>query len=388
MKKRQLIVILFLIGFCFTEDTDECSIEFEKELEKKCLSIHSSCQFTDIPQRCVQKDTCRTGTSGTCSDLIPSDLHKKKCFWETDTSSGNSVCNEVDKQCTDYNANVGSIQINGDECGKLSPEKVVGIGSNNGDRCALNSNGYCRGHFNSCTNINDENKCNNNIPLEVNSKCFWTGTECHTDIRHCLEFNPHNFTKNICSQLYPQNAGTKCIYTESGCNEVPILCDGYYDATASNPASICNGKTPLVTDGNEYDFKYICKYNSASIDVTAGCKPVLRTCEEYTGNDETICLGLQANNPNKRCVFDSDSTTNKCREEYKTCELYNDNEIDKTRRGCENLILLEENRECVYIPEEDKCIGREIYESCEEYGGSDKKYASLLFPQKHILIVF
>ena len=386
MKMSQFILILFLIGFCLAEEPDECSIQFEKELEKKCLSIHSSCRFTDLTQRCIKTDTCGTGTSDTCSGLIPSDFHRKKCFWETDESTGDEVCNEVDKTCTDYNKNVGSIQIKGDECSELTPKNDQGTGDDDGNRCAFDSSGNCRGHYDICTNINDLNKCNNNVPSDSKSKCVWDipEGECQTFVRYCDEYDQYNINENICSQLELRYSGTKCIYFNNGCVEAKILCENYYDSTVSNPADICNGNTPLVTNGNEYDYKYICKYNSASEDVSPGCKPVLRTCEEYTGDDETICLGLQATNSNKRCIFDPDSITNKCREEYKTCELYSDNEIDKTRRGCENLILPEENRECVYIPEEDKCIGSEIYEYCEEYGGSDKKICeSIISPKTH-----
>ena len=100
----------------------------------------------------------------------------------------------------------------------------------------------------------------------------------------------------------------------------------------------------------------------------------MRYCEEYTGTDENTCIGLKANDTNKRCVYDERETvTNKCKEVYKTCELYSEYTLDKARVGCEGLILLEENNICVFDIEEDKCMTRINYTSCEEYEGNEKQ---------------
>ena len=63
------------------------------------------------------------------------------------------------------------------------------------------------------------------------------------DDRYCGE-NFYNIGSNVCTTLKKRNTeGTKCIYSGTGCMEVPITCGGYYIDT--DPEISCNGKTPL-----------------------------------------------------------------------------------------------------------------------------------------------
>ena len=64
MKKTQLIFILALLGYCFTQtNSDICATSFKNKLEEKCKALDtSSCIFTDYKNLCIKKET-------TCSSL-------------------------------------------------------------------------------------------------------------------------------------------------------------------------------------------------------------------------------------------------------------------------------------------------------------------------------
>lgn len=133
----------------------------------------------------------------------------------------------------------------------------------------------------------------------------------------------------------------------------------------------------MKQENNYYIFDYlnICREDP---DQSNKCKKFKRYCHEYQGDDKSICIQLEATDSNKRCVYNSQRTANKCYEEYKTCEIYNDNVSSKNRNACENLVLLEENQKCIYIREVDKCITSGIYKTCEEYTGTDKYTCELI----------
>ena len=373
MKPFQLILILSILVACFNQEDDECSIRFEEILSEKCLSIDSTkCRLTDnSSNRCLQKNTCSSVTSGQtdCEKLIPENFHQKKCAWTPSGDSG--TCGETDKKCSDFNKGVNSIAIDGDVCSSLKTVEGTGNEVDNGNRCLLTSATECKGHFNTCTGITDSTKWIDNIPSEANKICRWDGSNCQIDERYCEEYF-YNIGSNVCPTLKKRNTGTQCIYSGSRCVEVSITCAGYYNN--ANPETSCNGNTPLIENGNDYDYKYICSYDSTGTNAEEKCKKRLRTCDEYTGTDENTCIGLKATDSNKRCVYDEGETsTHKCKEEYKTCELYSEYKLDKTRTGCEDLILLEENDKCVFDIEEDKCMTRINYTTCEEYEGNEKK---------------
>ena len=376
MKTLQIILILSLIWSCFTQD-DECTTQFETILQQKCNSIlTSTCRFTDnLSQRCLPKNTCESVQSrDSCIKTIPEDFHKKKCIW--DTTEANPKCKEVDKECADYNNYVNSYQISGDVCSDLSA-------GNNAKHCVLISEAVCESHYKECTNsnLNRETSCNANIPLNQPVKwCKWTGSgTCSEEKRNCddVPVTRYHDDKTVCPQLN-SDTGKKCIYdvydvdlSLHKCVQQFISCSSYF---ASGYPERCNGKTPLNSNGNDYDYKYICKYITGTGGAADSCTAVPRTCEQYDGDDASVCISLtptEQNKQNKRCVFDTDR--NHCKEEYTNCELYATNEIEKDRDGCEDLIMLEENKKCVYIPEDDKCETRQIYENCEAYQGDDRK---------------
>lgn len=96
-------------------------------------------------------------------------------------------------------------------------------------------------------------------------------------------------------------------------------------------------------NGYEYDYKYKCLYEVNNSQKS--CKKEERKCEDYNfflsnGNNlsPSICAQLKTTDSDKRCVYDS--SRSRCKEEYSTCELYNEKEIKKNRHTCEDFIML------------------------------------------------
>ena len=354
MKKLYLILLLCIIGHCFTQETEECSSNFESILQQRCASI-DSCTLTDYSQRCIKVETdCSKGTDSTsCSKIIPTNYHLKKCEYSTS-------CTLVDKKCVDYNK-AGDITINGDTCTSLK----TGLGD--GTRCALSYlEDICMPHYDDCTVFSREEDCNANIPSEPKKKCQWstprstTGT-CGKVDRKCKD-HYYGITQAICSELTPSVTGLTCFYSEGKCQEAYDICSKY------SPGQ-CEGQTPLNSGKTGFNYEKICHLNSDN-----ACTEVSRKCTEYYGNDATMCSKLALQNTNKICSYNPDHEVGdpSCHEIYASCQLYNDNEMSKTRRACEGIKLSDENKQCIYIREIDQCVESEIYKTCEDYKGTDR----------------
>ena len=354
MKKLYLILILCIIGYCFTQETGECSSNFENIIKQRCESINS-CTFTDYQKNCIKIETdCSKGTdASSCSKIIPTNYHLKKCTYSTE-------CTLVDKKCADYNK-AGTIEINGDTCTSLK----TGLGD--GTRCDLSySEEDCMPHFGDCTSLSNEQACNANIPSEPKKKCQWsppgsTPGTCEKVDRYCKD-HYYGITQAICSELNPSVTGLTCFYSDGKCQEAYDTCGKYNSAQ-------CEGQTPLNSGKTAFDFTQKCYLNSDN-----ACVSRARKCLEYYDDDATICPRLTAEDTNKKCVYNPEHGSNdpSCHEVYTSCQLYNDNEMQKTREVCEGINLTDENKKCIYIREIDKCMESEIYKTCDGYKGTDR----------------
>ena len=374
MKALQLILILAIIGSCFTDDTEaeECGTKFQEILRNKCAAI-GSCTLNDEDNGCYQTKQCADVNGASCSSNIPPKFHEEKCVLN------NGACVSTRKLCADYNIYGGSstTSIDGDVCSDLIPP------TNQGNRCEYfySTPPICSPHFDVCTGINDETQCNNNFPKDPLYKCEWKSSE--TTKCQPVKIQCNSYTripnKNICPDLQVSGASEtergkkKCIYTSARCVEKYKLCADYSDYT-------CNGEMPLNSAGTDYDYSKRCFYDATK---ETKCQTLNRYCSEYNTvipyllpSDE-ICEQLIAKDTNKRCIYKGGI----CQEEYKTCELYNSKEIDKSETVCEGIILEDTNKKCIYIPKEDKCETRTKYETCESYPGNDKEICeSILSP--------
>lgn len=389
MKTESFILLFCLLSICFTQDSEnQCETQFRSILQNKCQSLglgSGSCTFNTANKKCLPISSCSGKSSDNCAKTIPSNYNNKKCEYDI----GNSSCNEVNKVCSDYNKAVDGNAISGDECSSLT--KVNG----QGDRCYysyrngnLGSSRTCSTHYNSCDSINNlsdkSTKCEANIPSDLTKKCLWNSDsqQCVEANRTCTEYQYlyEWANKANCNKLEAIDAsnGASCIYEQiSGCIEA------YPCSKWNNYQNDCDDKTPLNDAGDDYDYLYKCKYNTAN----NKCEKVRKTCTDYNSllkGDADCSQFSPEDSTNKKCV----KSGVLCIEQYKTCQLYDENDAEKSRAECEGLILDDPNKKCVYIKEEHKCEEGNVYNNCNEYKGSDRKICErILSPKRNFYCV-
>jgi hypothetical protein len=375
MKTESFILLFCLLSICFTQDSEnQCETQFLSILETKCLGLGSSCAFNTANKKCLPISSCSGKSEDDCPNTIPSNYHYKKCKYD----SGNSSCNEVNKVCSDYNKAVDGYAISGDECSSLTKE------TGEGDRCLLfypNGNlvSKCSTHYNSCSSINEPTKCEANIPSDLTKKCLLNSdSQCVEANRTCTEYQYlyEWANKANCNKLEAIDAskGASCVYAQNGGCIEAYPCS-YWDNKQAN----CDDKTPLNDAKDDYDYLYKCKYNTAN----NKCEKVRKTCTDYNSlliGDADCSQFSPEDSTNKKCVYSSSSE--ECIEQYKTCQLYDENDAEKSRDECEGLILDDPNKKCVYIKEEHKCEEGNVYNNCNEYKGSDRKICERILSPK------
>ena len=391
MKTSQLVLVFALLGYCITQETvDQCQERFNTILNDKCVAINSGICVYDIgSQKCFSTSACSGGDGDEpkCKKLIHPDYHNKKCKYNTE----NDKCEETQKECADYGivtpyitdiADPDFKRTNGDVCETLSA-------GDNKKRCILSDLGVCESHYKDCSDASRE-ECSNNIPEEDTKKCDWDTLEgsteptCNPVTKTCGE-NLLYPSKEACSSLDLSSSEDPpikaCIYTGSSCKEEYLSCDNAeYNAGEIYCSSIVK-HIPINSRTKEYVYINICYWDNTR--TTHKCQSRVRKCKEYQnlpGASPQVCSSLEVtDSTKKRCAYNSENGN--CYEEYASCQAYTENEIEKTRSACQSIQLADPNKECVYIKEEDICMERTIYTSCEAYPDDDKKICeSILSP--------
>ena len=334
MKISKLLLFLALLGHCFS---DECENEFQTLIKNQCEKIDNSCSFFDL--RCISKNDndCSRGDGDltTCNKIFHKDFPTKKCVYNS------PKCKPDNTVCSDFNYLFAGVRfdplIDRSYCDGFSA-------ITNGKRCHISNSRSCQEYFSSCNGLSDPG-CTNNL-ISYKRECKMVGGTCTEVDRNCD--NPlYNVNEEECRTLNPTNANQKCVYTSGVCTAEFISC-------VNHGSTDCNNKRPLIQNGNEYDLSKKCIYNTPSTG-TGSCEEEKEDCSLYTGDDKTVCPNLKVSDPiKKRCVYDQTSTSPICKEEYKTCQLYNDMETSKRREDCESISLDDQNKKCIYINEIDK----------------------------------
>ena len=239
----------------------------------------------------------------------------------------------------------------------------------------------CEEFFNSC---NAATSCNSNL-IDYTNGCKLEGGTCGNAKRECDQTFPiYNVLEDECHELITSDSDKKCVYSENNgygiCQGIYTLCKFYTTDTS------CDGQIPLIEKDSKYyyDLSKKCKYDSNETGPEK-CKAEYVYCSAYTGDDKTVCPNLKvSDSTTKRCVYDPTSTTNICKEDYISCNIYNDMVTSKTRGVCESIILDDSNKKCIYINEIDKCMETELFSTCEGYKGIDKYICeSIITPTNH-----
>ena len=377
MKHLHLILILTIIGYCFTDsEVVDCEALFEEQIKQKCLEL-DNCVYNenDANNRCVEVHECSDGNedSNACRKINPrggQDYSKYKC------KLTGSTCGPTLKTCSDYITN----GIIGNNCSSLSatdPSK---------QRCILSdsSSTPCKEHFNKCEMVtsitsNTNNECTKNIPEEKDKQCIWDNSDgtysCKGEPRYCGEGTDEfyvGYFGNVCKDLTvnptsPDASKKTCIYDNSGCKEE-------YKSCEERPSSDCNH---WELKDNSYDYTQKCIFDSYN----NKCKKEAVKFVDYNSRDiseriallnEEFCGKLNVTKVYKRCAYNEIDKI--CYEEYDGCDKYNiPNIIETDRKGCEKIVLRDKNKKCFYNEIKDKCEEKQTISKCEDYEGGDKK---------------
>ena len=341
----KLILIFALIGFCLTVDTDQCYSDFKDFLDSECEAINSNCKYFMSIKKCKEpKTTCTDGTSSTCSSIIPTLYNIKKCKWGT-------TCSEDFKLCEDYDPTWG------DTCENLQPE------SGKGDKCRLSYSKKCTPYFDSCTSITKQDQCNNNIPSEKTETCVWKNNACTQEKRKCDD-SYHLLTSTDCPSLKATDSKKKCFYLNKACGEYYETCEDY----EGKNKTICENLKPINSGKNGFDISKNCTFDDSS----KICKTTDIMCEEYKlkgPEDNRTCFLLATSDGNKKkCIYDYEA--GKCREDYLTCQVYNDlTGVQKKKEICENITLDIVTKKCVFKDNACSITNKE----CSDYKSYEPK---------------
>ena len=326
-----------------------------------CSSFYTSCSsFT---------------TSVTCTGKILAN-GVQICKWgkATDASTEDSCFSEL-RNCYESIHNPSK-----DTCSQL---KISDTSNTPKKACIYDEdNKRCSEEYILCDNTdynNGQSSCDGKRPLTTNKKtfdyskiCTWnsalTPQKCDVSNVKCDDYSGYEASANFCKNL-PTTDGTKkrCAYNsdDEKCYEEYSSCQAY-NSEEGKTREVCEG-IKLEDANKECVYIYeedICQERT-----------IYETCESYTEDDKNICESIISPTTHRHCILDKDS---KCTERTFNCTdatnefdcLYFSNATDK-------------NKICFYDHSNDRCY--EEYKRCEDYNENDinRRCSSIhLFSQK------
>lgn len=388
MKRLQIISFLSLIYLI----NSYCPQYFAAVLKTQCesLVINATHSCTYLNGVCTtKKSQCEsyTGTSeDECGSIKPKEI-LNKC------AMVGSECKEVPKVCEDYISGI-------DTCSKLQTD------DNTKKRCVL-SGGKCLAHYRSCIDFVEgvsETLCNMNIPEDTTNskKCKWDSdnNRCIVTDKQCKDYE--YMAHDNCPELGTSDSDKVCFSSPFGfgCVEQYKTCELYDEKVQDIDKSKTKCESIRYFSDTGFDYTKACYFSDNH------CKTKDRECSDNISQEECTLYSsklLPLINPDKICVF----SEYQCKDQYKTCELYNE-KVEASKRNekaCKAIIYYDtekndfdhsykcifENKECkkmkkdcIEITDKDICINhvlddenkmcvfengqcKEEYKSCSDY---------------------
>lgn len=182
----------------------------------------------------------------------------------------------------------------------------------------------------------DESICESAIPDisdRFNYECKMVDGVCTEVLKKC---NEYEINLSECSNLDAGGDNKRCIINNNKCESHYNNCN-FEEANKES----CEANIPLNT-------LHECVWENNT------CQEKPKLCE---GN-EYSCLSFRVSDPeNKECVnFNSE-----CKEQYKTCEIYNEKVSNKNKEECESLKI---NDGTIYRRYNNRCIFNEKTNTC------------------------
>ena len=326
--------------------------------EAKCKMVGNTC--TQVSKECSDFNE----NEYQCEQFTPTD-ENKRCVYK------DKNCIEQYKDCNAYNTIEGTIQQSICESIKLD---------DNTQKCVFTSGSTrnkCETKQKECKDTTDSYECTSGyyvLPSDTsNKKCVFKNDKCIEIYKDCDAYNNSgdNIDKTVCESIELNSYNYKCVFTSGSCEQKRKECK---DATSSYecaysviPSDSINKKCVFKNDKCIEVYKDCNSYNNIegtieksiceSIELntiyykcvfTAGntkntCEQKRTECKDATNNKE--CYGaIASDSTNKKCVYKND----KCIEQYKDCDTYNNNGDTVEKTVCESIELDDDSYKCVF----------------------------------------
>ena len=356
---KKLILLITLIAIGHSQDTYDCTDTYSIK-KQICESIKingkNACAYSSLTSTCSEGYTkCEdynpeSGfTDSKCTSINPSDSNYK-CKVQGE-GNAKSCVTEL-KECSEY-------ATLGDNC--------IDLKAGDGKRCVL-YNGNCKAHKDECNGL-AQIECENNIPKSNTKKCKWSSNSCTSVDRLCEDLISYSdkyggLDIKTCPNLKIDSSTlSSSMYTcgyIGGCTTYPKSCEA-----GNNNKVLCESITPLNDQRTALDELSKCTYSGTK------CSKEEKKCLDFAEhiNNPSNCGLLKTSNDNKMCMsgFSTSSYLSFCKEEYITCDSYNKDITEKSKRDskiCSSITpkdpktkVPDYHSEC-YLDSESNCVIR------------------------------
>ena len=370
MQTKLTLILLLSLYQLSKSESDYCAEKFDSHVGYYCKNLYinstHNCAYSN--GKCDYNYISCTSYQGTdesiCKNIILSNNYKKCILDETNENK----CTEVSKDCDDYESGLTCSSLN----------------AGTGKRCVSNNDNdhKCEAHYNLCANFRDgvdEIKCEANIPSDFSKKCEWDSTNkiCKDVDKKCTDYT--SLTPNGgCSTLKTSDDTKRiCISSSSGigCIEQYMTCELYNENESSKSKTAC--ETIQIYSGGSFDDSKKCSFSSNT------CSTKDKSCEDISSIDG--CYNFVPKDKDKICIY----SDRECKEQYKTCELYNTKATSKNQADCLSLKIysdtdgdFDDSKICSYAgttcSSRDKTCEDLEEEECEDFKPKDRDMICIL----------
>lgn len=344
--------------------TKKCAFDKEK---KECKEVYKDCEDINSRNSCI--------------------LHKlenanKYCIFD------NNLCIEHYKTCEAYDEEFEEDKRNKEDC-----EAIIPFYSGGSYQCIFTEEKKCeKKKLETCEDYDGtlQYLCEQISPPESSTyRCAMKDKKCFTEYKTCYSYkNQENINnKERCESIILDTSYDKCLYENNmkSCYPAKKTCEEFFDSSDEECAShqVSDYNAECVHENNKcvektkyvYDYcnlytgkdKKICEaiiprsafnrnsilYGQKCVIGQYGCTNVDKECSE--AKDEKECYSITvSSSSNKECLF----IDNTCKEQYKSCILYETNESTLNKETCESIVLKDDNKnKCVFTEGKDGAKG-------------------------------
>ena len=296
---------------------------------------------------------CESANKSECGKTKPLNKYKTgfKPNYKCSYNEGKTKCEEVEKECSEYDVN------NNDICDNLKPLK-------DHQTCILNGE-KCESKYTECEDYNEDVAQDNRIEADckaiipqkdaIYKYCVFDTTKkvCETKRKPCDLFK----NKDEChTQYFEDNEDKRCLFLKTGkCTESLRKCEAN---GANRDREFCEQIEPNYYDGYHYN----CTFSEEN--GVKECTKKKIECEYFrerlTGDHD--CYDLRNNIDDGKTICEPSG--NKCIRKFADCSYYE----DKDENICKSILDEYYNYKCV-LDDKQKCIRQQ--RSCTEYKGTN-----------------